>query len=122
MALATGVLYSASLNHDWLLRLLRMWRIAQRTGNSIWNDAFQDIPSFFVLVKLYGDRSIVVFLQYNSYEQEDMSLFMEYAAWIVDSEGTRSPIDGSGILLTKKSGIESVTFLNTGKNEPRGKS
>jgi hypothetical protein len=122
MALATGVLYSASLNHDWLLRLLRKWRIAQRTGNSIWNDAFQDIPSFFVLVKLYGDRSIVGFLLYYSYEQEDMSLFMEYAAWIVDSEGTRSPIDGSGILLTKKSGIESVTFLNTGKNEPRGKS
>jgi hypothetical protein len=92
MALATGVLYSASLNHDWLLRLLRKWRIAQRTGNSIWNDAFQDITSIFVLVQLSGDRSIVGFLRYYSYEQEDMSLFLEYAAWIVDEEGTPSQI------------------------------
>src|ERR1035437_2759098 len=77
---------------------------------------------FFVLVQLPGDRSIVGFLRYNSYEQEDMSLLLEYAAWIVDEEGTQSQIEGSGILLTKKSGIESATFLNTGKNEPRGKS
>jgi hypothetical protein len=122
MALATGVLYSASLNLDWLLRLLRKWRITQRTGNSIWNDAFQDILSLFVLVQLSGGRSVVDFLCYYPYEQEDISLFLEYAAWIVDEEGTQFQIDGPGILLTKKSGIESVTFLNTGKNEPRGKS
>ncbi len=120
MALATGVLYRASLNHDWLLRLRRQWRITQCTGNSIWNDAFRDIPSLFVLVPLFGDRSVVGFVRYYSYEQEDISLFLEYATWIVDSEGTQSQIDGPGILLTKKSGIESVIFLNTGKNEPAG--
>ncbi len=49
-------------------------------------------------------------------------LFLEYAAWIVDEEGTRSPIDELGILLTMQTGIDSVPFLNTGKNEPRGKS
>jgi hypothetical protein len=97
-------------------------KAARRTGHSIWKDAFQDIPSFFVLVQLSGDRSINGFLRDYSYEQEDMSLFLEYAAWIVDEEGTQSQIDGPGILLTKKSGIESVIFLNTGKNEPRGKS
>ena len=39
-------------------------------------------------------------------------MFLEDAAWIVDEEGTQSPIDGPGILLTKQAGIESVSFLN----------
>lgn len=119
LALVTGILVSANLNHDWLLRLLRKWRITQRTArNSIWNDAFQDIPSSFVLVQLSRDRSIIGYLRYYSDEQDDASLFLEDAAWIVDEEGTQSPIDGPGILLTKQSGIESVSFLETGKNHP----
>jgi hypothetical protein len=119
LALATGILYSASLNHDWLLRLLRKWSITQRTArSSIWNDAFQDIPSSFVLVQLSRDRSIIGYLRYYSDEPEDSSLFLEDAAWIVDEKGTQSPIDGPGILLTKQAGIESVSFLNTGMDEP----
>jgi Family of unknown function (DUF6338) len=117
--LAVGILYSASLNHDWLLRLLRKWSITQRTArSSIWNDAFQDIPSSFVLVQLSRDRSIIGYLRYYSDEPEDSSLFLEDAAWIVDEEGTQNPIDGPGILLTKQAGIESVSFLNTGMSEP----
>jgi hypothetical protein len=115
LALAIGILNSANLNHDWLLRLLRKLRITQRTArNSIWIDAFQDIPSSFVLVQLSGDRSVIGYLRYYSDEQEDASLFLEDAAWIIDEEGTQSPIDGPGILLTKQAGIESVSFLNTG--------
>jgi hypothetical protein len=114
LALVIGIFYSANLNRDWLLRLLRKAGITQRTArNSIWNDAFQDIPSSYVLVQLSRDRSIVGFLRYYSDEQEDASLFLEDAAWIVDEKGTQSPIDGPGILLTKQSGIESVSFLNT---------
>ena len=118
LALVVGILYSTNLNRDWLLRLLRKAGITQRTArNSIWNDAFQDIPSSYVLVQLSRDRSIVGFLRYYSDEQEDASLFLEDAAWIIDEKGTQSPIDGPGILLTKQSGIESVSFLNTGGAE-----
>lgn len=117
LALATGILYSANLNHDWLLRLLRKCRVTQRTArNSIWIDAFQDIPSSFVLVQLSGDRAVIGYLRYYSDEQDDASLFLEDAAWIIDDEGTQSPIDGPGILITKQAGIESISFLNTGKN------
>lgn len=119
LAVASGILVSANLNHDWLLRLLRKLSITQRTArNSIWNDAFQDIPSSFVLVQLSGDRAVIGYLRYYSDEQEDSSLFLEDAAWIVDEDGTQVPIDGPGILLTKQSGIESVSFLNTGMHEP----
>jgi hypothetical protein len=123
LALATGILYSTNLNNDWLLRLLRKLRITQRTArNSIWNDAFQDISSSFVLVQLSGDRTVIGYLRYYSDEPEDASLFLEDAAWIVDEEGTQDPIDGPGILLTKQAGIESVSFLNTGRNQPGGNS
>ena len=114
LALVLGMLYSANLNHDWLLRLLRRLRITQRTArNSIWSDAFQDIPSSFVLVQLSGDRTVIGYIRYYSDEPEDASLFLEDAAWIVDEKGTQEPIEGPGILLTKLAGIESVSFLNT---------
>jgi len=123
LALAFGILYSANLNRDWLLSLLRKLSITQRTArNSIWNDAFQDIPSSFVLVQLSRDRSVIGFLRYYSDEPDDASLFLEDAAWIVDEDGTQSPIDGPGILLTKQAGIESVSFLNTGRGRPGGNS
>lgn len=122
-AFALGILYSASLNRDWPLRLLRKWGITQRTArNSIWIDAFQDISSSFVLVQLSRDRSIIGYLRYYSDEPEDGSLFLEDAAWIVDEAGTQSPIAGPGILLTKLAGIESVSFLNTGRSQPGGNS
>ena len=118
LALALGILYSANLNHDWLLLLLRKLRITQRTArSSIWNDAFQDIPGTFVLVQLSDGRSLIGFVRYYSDEQDDASLFLEDAAWIVDQKGTQSPIDGPGILLTKQAGIESVSFLNSGRDQ-----
>jgi hypothetical protein len=81
LALVLGMLYSANLNHDWLLRLLRRLRITQRTArNSIWSDAFQDIPSSFVLVQLSGDRTVIGYIRYYSDEPEDASLFLEDAA------------------------------------------
>ena len=119
LVLVVVLAYSANINYDWLLRLLRKLGITQRTArNSIWNDTFQDIRSSFVLVKLSGDRTVIGFLRYYSDDPEDGSLFLEDAAWIVDEDGTQSPIDGPGILLTKQAGIESVSFLNTGNNRP----
>jgi hypothetical protein len=113
-ALAVGVLFSANLNHDWLLRLLRKSHVTQRTArSSIWNDAFQDIPSSYVLVQLSGGRSVVGFLRYYSDEPEEASLFLEDAAWIVSEDGAQQPIDGPGILITKQAEIESVSFLNS---------
>ena len=118
LAIIIGIVYSASLNHDWPLRLLRKANVTQRTArSSIWNDALQDIPSSYVLVQLAGDRSVIGYLRYYSDESEDASLFLEDAAWIVDKDGTQDPIDGPGILITKQAGIETVSFLRTGEDE-----
>jgi hypothetical protein len=112
-AVVVGVFFSANLNRDWLLRVFRKFHVTQRTArSSIWNDAFQDIPSSCVLVQLSGGRSIVGFLRYYSDEPDEASLFLEDAAWIVNEDGTQQPIDGPGILITKQTGIESVSFLN----------
>uniref|UniRef100_E6PYF7 Uncharacterized protein n=1 Tax=mine drainage metagenome TaxID=410659 RepID=E6PYF7_9ZZZZ len=114
LAFALGFLYSANLNQDWLLKLLRKRKITQRTArNSIWNDAFQDIPSSFVLVQISRDRTLIGFVRYYSDDPEEDSIFLEDAAWIVDDNGTQQPIDGLGILLTKLAGIKSVPFLKS---------
>ncbi len=120
LAFVLGLLYSANINGDWLLKLLRKLRITQRTArSSIWNDAFQDIPSSYVLVQISRDRTLIGFVRYYSDDPEEDSIFLEDAAWIVDDNGTQEPIVGPGILLTKLAGIESVSFLTPGLQSRR---
>ncbi len=116
-AAVLAVLYSANINHDWLLKLLRKSGITQRTARStIWNDAFQDITASYVLVQLEGSRRIIGYVRYYSDDPEESSLFLEDAAWVMD-DGEQQPIPGPGILLTRLSHIESISFLNALQSE-----
>lgn len=113
-AAVLAIIYSANLNHDWVLRLLRKIGVTQRTArNTIWNDTFQDIQASYVLVEIAGNRRLIGFVRYYSDDPEENSIFLEDAAWILDDEGTQQPILGPGILLTRLSGIESISFLGT---------
>lgn len=116
-AVVLALLYSANINRDWLLQFLRKIGVTQRTArNTIWNDTFQDIQASYVLVEIAGNRRLIGFVRYYSDDPEESSIFLEDAAWVLD-EGDQQPILGPGILLTKLSGIESISFLNTGKDE-----
>jgi len=122
LALVLGLLYSANLNNDWLLRPLRKIGVTHLTArSSIWNDAFYDIQSTYVLVQLKDGRSLIGFVRYYSDEAKDSSIFLEDAAWIVDAQGTQAEIKGPGILLTKNAGTESVSFLKSEKKKSGGK-
>ncbi|HEV2136797.1 MAG TPA: DUF6338 family protein [Terracidiphilus sp.] len=116
-----AILYSANINRDWALWLLRKIGVTERTaGETIWNDTFQEIGGM-VQVGLSGERKILGWLRYYSDEVEDSSLFLETASWLrMEEDGTETevPIDGPGILLTKDSGIEYVMFLNWAKQKP----
>ena len=38
-----AIIYSANINHDWAMSVLRWMRVTERTGRkTIWNDAFQE--------------------------------------------------------------------------------
>jgi hypothetical protein len=119
-----AIVYSANINQDWVMWLLRHLKVTERTARkTIWNDAFQEVGGM-VQVGISGDRKILGWLRYYSDEAEDSSLFLETASWLKTQEdGTEieQPIDGPGILLTKESGIEYVMFLNWAKRELEGK-
>jgi hypothetical protein len=110
LALIFGVVYASNINYDLLTRLLFKFGINIRGSRiNIWNDAFEELDGF-VQVGLPGGRRVVGWVRDFSDEESVYELFLESAAW-VDKEGNQQPINGPGILLTKESGIEYVTFL-----------
>lgn len=95
-------------------RIFRWLRLTEKTtGDSIWNDIFEHeaIQNQPVQVELADGRNILGVLLYYSDEADDASVYLTQASW-VDTAGNTIPINGPGILLTKSSGIRSVSLLN----------
>jgi small nuclear ribonucleoprotein (snRNP)-like protein len=95
-------------------RLFRALNLTERTTlNSIWNDIFEReaIQNQPVQVELADGRNILGVLSYYSDAVEESSLYLTQASW-VDAKGEETPILGPGILLTKNSGIRSISLLD----------
>ena len=94
--------------------IFRRVKLTERTARrSIWNDIFQkEAKSIQVVqVELADGRSILGLLTYYSDSADDCSVYIEQASW-VDNEGTTTPIQGPGILLTKNASIKSISLLD----------
>jgi hypothetical protein len=101
-------------------RLFRAVGLTERTTrNSIWNDILEHeaIDSQPVQVELADGRNILGVLLYYSDNSEDDSVYLSQASW-VDKDGQTVPIPGPGILLTRNSGIRSVSLLNPATDIP----
>jgi hypothetical protein len=100
-------------------RLFHWIKLSERTTrNSIWNDVFESeaIDGQPLQVELADGRSVLGSLLYYSDVAEDASIYLTQASW-VDSNGNTIAIPGSGILLTKSSGIRSVSLLNPASDD-----
>ena len=116
LALVFGIAYASNINYDLLARLLFKIGINIRGSRvNIWNDAFEELDGF-VQVGLPGGRRVIGWVRDFSDEESVYELFLESAAW-VDQDGNQQSIEGPGILLTKESGIEYVTFLHEGAED-----
>jgi Family of unknown function (DUF6338) len=107
---ALAILY---INHDGN-RLFRRLRLTERTTrSSIWTDIFESEAGQeqIVQVELPGNRSILGVLLYYSDDPDENSLFIAKASWVT-ADGDQVPIPGQGILLTKQSGILSISLLS----------
>ena len=103
-------------------RLFQWLRLTERTTrNSIWNDVFESeaIEGQPLQIELADGRSVLGNLHYYSDVAEDASIYLSNAYW-VDANGDEIPIPGPGILLTKNSGIRSVSLLNPAQDAPAG--
>lgn len=95
-------------------RLFHLIGFTERTTrNSIWNDVFESeaIDGQPLQVELADGRSVLGSLLYYSDVAEDASIYLTQASW-VDSDSNTVAIPGSGILLTKNSGILAVSLLD----------
>jgi hypothetical protein len=98
-----------------LLRRFRWLKLTERTTrSSIWNDIFESEAAEDQVVQVEPEdgRSLLGVLFYYSDQAEDSALYLKQAAW-VSPEGKAEPIPipGPGILLTKNSGIKSISLL-----------
>ncbi len=97
------------------LQRFRWLKLTERTTcSSIWNDIFESesAQDQVLQVELEDGRSVLGVLFYYSDLAEDSALYLVQAAW-VSPDGKRDPIPipGPGILLTKNSGIKSISLL-----------
>lgn len=116
LAVVFGIGFASNINYDLLARLLFKAGIGIRGSRvNLWNDAFQELDGF-VQVGLSGGRRVVGWVRQYSDEENICELFLENAAW-VNEDNSQQPIEGPGILLTKESGIEYVTFLYEEESE-----
>jgi hypothetical protein len=114
---AFAILAIVYINHDGN-RLFRRLHLTERTTrSSIWTDIFESEAGQeqVVQVELPGGRSILGVLLYYSDDAEDSSLFVTKASWVT-ADGDQIPIPGQGILLTKESGILSISLLAPGEH------
>ncbi len=101
-------------------RLFRRLHLTERTTrNSVWNDILENEAGEeqVVQVEVEGGRSVLGVLLYYSDAAEESSVFITQASWIT-ADGKVIPIVGQGILLTKESGIRSISLLEPALEEP----
>lgn len=110
-----AVLY---INHDWNRWFRRLHMTERTTRNSIWTDIFESEAGQeqIVQVELSGNRSVLGVLLYYSDDPSESSLFVTKASWVT-ADGDQIPIPGQGILLTKESGIRSISLLAPGDSD-----
>jgi hypothetical protein len=103
-------------------RVFQWLHLTERTTrNSIWNDVLESeaIKGQPLQVELADGRSVLGSLHYYSDAAEDASVYLASASW-VDANGNAIPIPGPGILLTKNSGIRSLSLLDPAQDAPEG--
>jgi hypothetical protein len=117
MACLLGLIWGVIRSRDWALRPLRALRLTDRTSREfIWNDVFSTLEGT-VQVGLKDGRSLIGWIARFSDSGGERSLFLESASW-VQEDGSVVPIPGEGILLTDRSEIEFVMFLDDTTPKP----
>jgi hypothetical protein len=117
-ALVSGFTWGAVRGRDVVLKFLRWCGITERTSReSVWNDVFLTLGGT-VQVGLGDGRTVIGWLKRYSDGGDERSLFLERAAW-VQNDGAVIPVDGDGLLLTERSEIQFVMFLNRDANSDK---
>jgi len=102
------------INKDGNQLLRRVGLTTRTTRRSVWNDIFEGEAATdqAVQVELEDDRSVIGVLAYWSDSADDGSLYIQQAQWATQ-DGTKTPVIGPGVLLTKEAKIKSISLLDS---------
>ena len=111
MACGLGLAWGAIQSKDLALKRLREIGLTDRTSrDSVWNDVFSRLGGT-AQVGLHDGRNLIGWIGRYSDSGGERSLFLEQAFWVKE-DGSLVGIPGKGVLLTEKSEIEYVMFLD----------
>ena len=115
IAIVLGFAWGYVKGYDLLLKRLRKWKLTQRSSReSVWTDVFMNFGGT-VQVGLGDGRSVIGWLKQYAESGDERTLFLERATWVGDDT---DPVDVPGdglLLLTEKSEIKYVMFLDEGQ-------
>jgi len=114
-SLLLGLVLGVIQSKEWDYRLLRWLGLTYRAGHTdVWLQTFTDIRGKWLVVHLEDGSRYMGWAWYYSDQPAVHELFLADASRIED-DGSMTNVDGPGILLTSKSGIGHVEFLNPGQ-------
>ncbi len=115
ISLVLGFGWGYVRGHDLLLKLLRKCKLTQRSSrDSVWTDVFLNFRGN-VQVGLGDGRSVIGWLEQYAESGDERTVFLARAAWVTE-DGITTEVPGDGLmLLTEKSEIKYVMFLDKGQ-------
>ncbi len=113
-ALVAAVLFAivcgAFINHDLHMRFLRLAGLTNKTARAnTWSDVFAERHDG-VMVNYADGRRLTGWPALVSDDREEGLVYLCAPAW-VDSDGNTHSVEGDGILIDVKNGIDSIEFL-----------
>lgn len=110
LGLASGLVVGKDIHY----RLARRLNLTARTGRAdVWQDVFEDIRGNWLLVHLDDGQRVLGWARYYSDEGRNPSLFLRQASWVAE-DGSTTPVDGEGLLVTERARVKYVEFVGMG--------
>ena len=114
ISVALGSIWGYIKDNDIAHKLLRISGLTQRQSRqTVWGNVFLNFGGN-VQVGLGDGRSVIGWLRQYSETGDERAVFIEQAAWVAE-DGSITEVPGDGyMLLTEKSEIKYVMFLDEG--------
>jgi hypothetical protein len=113
IASVLGVLVSVDITNDLSGKVFRFLKVTERSRRtSTWGDVMHDFGGV-VQVELKDGRRIMGWIRYYSDDPDKAMIFLERAAWIDPQTNNRIRVNGPGVLLTARTGIKYIEYLDS---------
>lgn len=107
-----GIILALFNNYSWGYKICQRLKITYKTGrHSVWNDVFNEVRGYWVIVYLEEGTRIFGWVRHYSADPEDKCLFIADAKYLGKSREQDIEINGPGVLIPSEAKIKLIEFL-----------